>query len=266
MSESQNSSASQAVPASDFWTAVSEHSTELQRLRKLLDSTFAGGATETDRAEDRVVFPLLVSCRDISEEILFLISEQFGKAAFRAVRTMYECLVTAHYLHLHPDKTDDFLSKFHVQWAKIRQSFPHEVRNTDFDKDLTDKVPKYRSGKFVTTTDLNWSGSHVHEMAKEAGHIADLHAVAFDHASAYIHPSTIFLVRMFSASGTDKSRLKIGMRSEDTEARLALRVGHDLLLNAVALRMKYVGTEEQKTLFEVCKLDFQNIWGYQPHI
>src|SRR5271157_5848321 len=49
---------------------IAEYGAELMRFREMLDLAFAGGARSSKSPEDRVVFPLLVSCRDIVEEIL----------------------------------------------------------------------------------------------------------------------------------------------------------------------------------------------------
>src|SRR5271166_2347459 len=108
---------------------IAEYGAELMRFREMLDLAFAGGARSSKSPEDRVVFPLLVSCRDIVEEILSALNDGFGRAALRSARTMYECVVTARYLNLHPEKTDDFLAVFHSQWAKVVQNIPSQFRS-----------------------------------------------------------------------------------------------------------------------------------------
>src|SRR5271166_33251 len=88
----------------DIRRQIAEYGAELMRFREMLDLAFAGGARSSKSPEDRVVFPLLVSCRDIVEEILFALNDGFGRAALRSARTMYECVVTARYLNLHPER------------------------------------------------------------------------------------------------------------------------------------------------------------------
>src|SRR5438270_7739503 len=123
-----------------------QYRAELARLKQALDVAFCGSLRLT-APEERVVLPLLISCRDIMEEILFAVNDGFGRAALRSARTMYECAVTARYLHLHPDKTDAFLNMLNVQWAKIVQHFPEASRNPEMHKELASKVPKYAAGK-----------------------------------------------------------------------------------------------------------------------
>ena len=183
---------------------IAKYSTELIRLRELLDLAFASGAKASKASEDGIVFPLLVSCRDILEEMLFAVNEGFGRAAVRSVRTMYECVVAARYLNLHPEKTSAFLSQFHVQWAKIIQSMPPEFRSPEMHGTISKHVPKYAQGKWVGMKDLNWSGKQTLEMAKEGGTLSDLHSMAFDYASAFIHPSAVFVLNAMSQqAGTE---------------------------------------------------------------
>jgi hypothetical protein len=58
----------------------------------------------------------------------------------------------------------------------------------------------------------------------------------------------------------------IDEKPQDAESAFALRSGHDLLINAVDLRLKYAPSVELSSLFEICKTDFERIWGYPPHL
>jgi hypothetical protein len=221
--------------------------TELERVRRLMDLAFAGGAASTSVLEDKVVFPLLVSCRDITEEILLAVKDGFGRAALRATRTMYECVVIARHLNLHPEKTSDFLDIFHAEWAKVYQDIPEARRGASMDQSIAAHVPKYAQQRRVGMKELDWSGTHVHEMAKEAGQLADL-------------------LSTLSTSGQDESVIKISEKTQDVESRYAIRIAHDLLLNSVDLRLKYAPSLALQELFGECESDFLRIWGYQPHI
>jgi len=224
----------------------------------------AGGAAASRAPEDRVVFPLLVSCRDLLEEILFAVNEGFGRAALRTVRTLYECVVVARFLHLHPEKTASFLEKFNLQWAKIVQNIPAEYRPPEMHTALSAALPKYASGKMVSMTDLRWTGEDIFKMATEVG-LSPLHSVAFDYASAYIHPSSVFLLSNISTSGDSEDNiLRVSDGSQEAEAREAIRTSHDLILNALDLRLKYSPSDDHQDLLEQCKNDFAQIWGYRP--
>jgi len=229
-----------------------------------MDLAFCSRATNAP--EDRVVFPLLVSCRDITEEILFAIANRHGRAALRATRTMYECLVVARYLNLHPEKTEDFLSMFHAEWARVCQDIPAAYRCAEMDSAIATHVPKYAQGKRVGMNDLNWSGAQIHDMAREAGPLAELHSSAYTLSSAYIHPGAMFYLGTLSPSSQDGNIIKVSEGTQDREAKYALRTAHDLLLNAVDLRLKYEPALLLRNAFDSCSTDFVRIWGYKPHI
>ncbi len=243
---------------------IQQYNAELLRFRSLLDEAFAKGAKASSKPEDRIVFPLLVAARDLMEEILFEISNGHGRAALRSVRTLYECVVTAHQLHLYPEKMNDFLAMFHVQWAKILQNLPSPTV-TEMHKTISQRVPKFAQGKMVGLKDLDWSGQHTREMAEEAGEIAKLHPLAFDYASAYVHPSILFFLSGLTHD-PETEQFQVSVQSQDEEGSYALRASHDLLLNAVALRLEYVPSDTVKAQFEQCKQDFVNIWSYPAHI
>ena len=51
-----------------------------------------------------------------------------------------------------------------------------------------------------------------------------------------------------------------------SEAMLALRISHSLILNAVDLRLKYAPLATLQEGLEECKKDFAKIWDYPPPI
>jgi hypothetical protein len=245
---------------------ASEYDSELKRVRELMDLAFSGGATSTSAREDRVVFPLLVACRDITEEVLFAIKDGFGRAALRSTRTMYECVVTARHLHLHPEKTEKFLAIFHAEWARVYQDIPKQYRDAKTDSMIAVHVPKYAEDRYVGMKELDWSDAQVHKMAEEAGRLAELHPFAYTLPSAYIHPGAMFCLRMLSASAESKDVFEISEDKQEWASMQALRNAHDLLLNAVDLRLKYQPTNDLQNLFDDCSADFSKAWGYGPHI
>lgn len=245
---------------------LAEYGSELARLKSAADLAFSGSGMKLVAPEEKVVLPLLIACRDIMEEILFAVKDGLGRCALRSARTMYECAVTARYLHLHPDKTLAFLNLFHAQWAKIIQTLPKTGIGAEMEKDIAAKVPKYAAGKPVGLKDLKWTDDYTLEMAKEGGAIADLHSLAFDYASCLIHPSALFVTSTLSQPASGGNVFEVGTRSQDWEAIAALRVAHDLLINALDLRSKYAPSDDLRESIDVCTQDFRGIWGYAPHV
>jgi hypothetical protein len=253
--------------ANTFQEELARYSNEFELLRATIDLAFASGARPSKAHEDRVVFPLGVSCRDIFEEILSAIMDGHGRSALRSARTMYECVVFSRYICLHPEKAEDFLEKFNAQWAKVIQNTPAPEENMpEVHKSLCATVPKYAMGKPVGARDLDWSGSHTHKMAKEAGALSDLHSLAFDYASAFVHPSAVFIINQMSKPAPGGRVIQVSAKPQDAESRQAFCIAHDLILNAVDLRLNYSSSTVLKERLEECKKDFVRIWGYPPHI
>jgi hypothetical protein len=241
---------------------LAQYESEILSLRDTLDVAFAKGAKGSKAHEDRVIFPLLVACRDIIEEILFAVSEGFGRLALRSVRTMYECVVFARYLNLHPEKTDDYMATFHARWAKVLENIPDpSTAMPGVHSVVAAKVPAYAAGKRV---DLDWSDKSTLMMADEAGIPNQFHAWAFNYASGFVHPSGVFFIRQLSQGPGDV--FEVGARPQDHEAIFALRISHSLILNALELRLKYAPGAPLQEGLERCKKDFVKVWGYPSPI
>lgn len=69
---------------------------------------------------------------------------------------------------------------------------------------------------------------------------------------------------MSKEDGCDQ--IQMSVKSQDYEAKQALRIAHDLILNALDLRLTYAPSDVLKEHFEVCKQDFVKIWKYETHI
>ncbi len=229
-----------------------------------MDLAFARGATSSQAQEDRrAIFVLGVACRDIFEEILFAVSEGFGRLALRSSRTMYECVIFSRYLNLHPSKTDDYLATFHKQWATVLRNMPNADKAVpDMHKAVSAQVPAYAAGKYIN---LDWSDKSTLEMAKEVGIPSQFHSLAFNYASAFVHPSAVFIIRHMSP-GVSDDIMEISIKPQDEEATIALRISHDLILNAIDLRLKYAPSPLLQHGFAECKNDFVKIWGYPAHL
>src|SRR5271157_592905 len=138
---------------------IAEYGAELMRFREMLDLAFAGGARSSKSPEDRVVFPLLVSCRDIVEEILSALNDGFGRAALRSARTMYECVVTARYLNgsdtllqalykitlTNANKTLSEFGAFHLTSSENRKDCPAFPNDTNALLDVGVPHPSHAS-------------------------------------------------------------------------------------------------------------------------
>jgi len=240
---------------------IAHHGAELSRLRQALDLAFPPKATIS--APERAIFPLGVACRDLFEEIIFSVSGGFGRLALRTVRTMYECLVFARYLSRNPEKTQDYLATFHAQWAMMLRNIPNADKDMpEVHQVISGQIPTYAQGRPIKR---EWSDKKTLEMAKDVNIPSQFHAFAFNHTSAYVHPSAVFMLRHLSEVQIG-GVMRVNVQPQDYEARLALRLSHALILNVLALRLEYAPESALRERLEGCKRDFVEVWGYQPPI
>jgi hypothetical protein len=240
---------------------IANYNAELLRLRQALDLAFPREARIS--APERAIFPLGAACRDLFEEVIFAVSGGFGQLAFRSVRTMYECVVFARYLSLHPEKTADYLANFYSEWAMVARNIPDADKGMpEVHQAISGQVPQYATGKRL---DLKWSDETTPQMAEGMNIPSSFHAFAFDYASMYVHPSAEFLLRHISEVQPG-GVMRIAAKSQDHEARFALRISHALILNVLGLRLEYALSSALGECLEECKRDFFKVWGYQPPI
>jgi hypothetical protein len=233
-----------------------QYKQEIADLRSTLDLAF--GKDVRSSSGDVIIFPLLVSCRDLLEEILFASSEGLGQLALRSARTMYECLVLARYLSRHPEKMPHYLRSFYSQSASIVRNLPDVATSMPgVHKAVAAHVPAYANGKRVDP--MGWNEKSTFQMAEEIGFPASLHSLAFNYPSGYVHPSVVFLMAGLGANG---DVLEVGNKSQDDEARNALRIAHTLILSAVDLRLSDAPSAALSEQLNARRKDFINVWGY----
>jgi Family of unknown function (DUF5677) len=236
---------------------------ELANLRTALDFGFGAGASSNPNAsEDRVVFPLGAATRGLFEEVIWSVHQKFGFGALRTSRTLYECVVFSLYINKHPETWEPYLNSLHAQWANILRNVPAAEKDLpEIHKTLSEKVPKYGTGKMIP---VNWNDdATTYKMASGVG-ISDLfHSLAFGYTSAFVHPSALFFLEGLTAVD---GRIRVGVKSQDRESRMALQITHDMTINALRLRLKYSGAVALQDALGVCEEDFSRIWGYKPQL
>ncbi|MGC2284736.1 MAG: DUF5677 domain-containing protein [Candidatus Acidiferrum sp.] len=244
--------------------ALAKYKDQLDRLIVTMNLAFGEGVTNnTSTPEDIVVFPLGVAARDLFEEIHFLVHYGFGHAALRTSRTLYECVVFALYISKHPDTWGPYLDTMHASWANILRNVTDAARlMPEMHSGFLQKFPKYGQGK---TIPLDWNDEKTtYNMASNVGISDDFHSLAFGYASAFVHPGGSFVLQRFAKS--PEGRLVIGAKSDDNSWSLALRISHDLLINAIRLRTKYSSSTALRQSLTICQQDFSQIWGYAPQL
>jgi hypothetical protein len=121
--------------------------------------------------------------------------------------------------------------------------------------------PAYGECKYVS---LDWNNDRTtFRMASEVGISELFHSLAFNYTSGFVHPSAMFLLSSFGPI-TPNGQLTVTKDNEDDESKMALRITHDLMINALRLRLKYADSRELRDSLALCEKDFVEIWGYQP--
>lgn len=228
---------------------------ELAHLKIALDIAFGKGVESNAAAkEDRVVFPLGVATRNLFEEVIWSVNQGFGRAALRTSRTLYECVVFSLYINKHPETWAGYLNTLYAQWGKVLQNFSEaEQKLPAMHKVLSEKVPGYGEGKFIS---LSWSDDRTtFAMASDVGISELFHSLAFNYTSGFVHPSAMFLLSGFGPNTPD-GRLNTTKESEDDESKMALQITHDVIINALRLRLKYADSRQLRESLAVCEKDF----------
>ena len=116
--------------------------------------------------EGLTIFMLARRCSTDFEEILLLASNSHGFAALGILRGMFEKLVDAIYLHLHPEQVEAFWDYHLVQLEKLDYADIAER----FDPDWQSVVEQFKpGGKRTTRTQPRWAKGNLVKMANDVG-------------------------------------------------------------------------------------------------
>src|ERR1700730_4457761 len=117
--------------------------------------------------EGLTVFMLCRLCLKDFSEILLLSSNAHGFAALQVVRSMFEKLVEAKYLHVHPAEIEAYWVYYLVQLEKLGWETIAEKHDKDWKQIVS--VFKTKTGRGKTRTQPRWSRHSLIEIAKEVG-------------------------------------------------------------------------------------------------
>jgi Family of unknown function (DUF5677) len=244
---------------------LAKYQGELAHLKSALDVAFGPNVRNNPNTpEDRVVFPLGVATRDLCEEVISFVYQGFGNAALRTARTLYECVVFSLYINKHPETWKSYLNKMYAQWAKVLQNIPGTDSSLPkIHSDISEKVPEFSKGKYIPQ---DWNDDRTtYNMAKDVGISDPFHSLAFNYSSGFVHPSAMFLLNSFSRTAPD-GPLLVGVKVQDMESKMAVQITHDMIINAIRLRLKYSDSLALRDALSQCEKDFFSVWSYHPQL
>lgn len=190
-------------------------------------------------------------------EIGLLCGNGQGNASFIILRSMFEYLVTARYLHLHPEKSLDFVDYLYVHTHTIQSQIKRTYgesklpNSRDFEKAVEENFNKvkerfsYKSGKGKQKKKSSWSDKGMVDMAMEAK-LGDYIVPAYYLGIEVAHPS------ITTIANTKKDPLET--------ASQALMISNKMLIELLILQHEHFGLDELKPIISQCLRDFDNVW------
>lgn len=238
---------------------------EFEALKVAVNQAFEG----TPAMSSEPCFVIYALVRQVAQdyaEVVLLAANGYGLAAKKVLRGMYERLVTARWLHSHPDDTSRFLAWELVQRAKLAQSFLEGFEDTLDEarkqhlRNVVAEAKPARAQFMVTdckkcgTQRLNytWASLDFVAMAKAVGdNTSNWLGPAYYEPLNYIHASAASLGKLLEDRG-DVFAFR-GVHRADADQALGL--GHYLVLNALDLIREIA---EDSKLDEALRIAFES--------
>ncbi len=223
---------------------------------------------------DYIILALSKLCLDNFMEIMLLCSNRFGDGAFIILRSMFEKLVSARYLHTHPEEAESFMNFFFVHMRtvknqiastygedKISESYKNIVE-TNFDQ-VRDEFT-FTNGSGKERTKSSWSDRNFVDMAIHVG-LKDFIVPAYYLPIERAHPSVPPVMAQSKDIGEGKRVLfdENPERERDISSD-ALVIGHKLLIEMFILQHEHFQDDALERLIGQSLQDYTNAWeGYK---
>lgn len=227
----------------------------LPNLQKALDAVFVKANARLSNA-DLAVLTLGQHCVKDFEEILLLCGNGFGGGAMAILRGMYERLVVARYIHLHPAAVDAFWDYHVVKLTKLK--LDNTANKIDSDRSILERFkvsPKEGGRKRLQSS---WSGLDFVSMANEVGlgeHVRNAYHLPLE----YAHPSVTSILSMLEADGV-RLTVKENEPQRDT-SEIAFTLAYFFVLEVLRLEIEHFNLHDGDPVFQQCLTDFKYVMG-----
>jgi hypothetical protein len=162
-----------------------------------------------------VVVELLRQNSDSLESVLLLVPNGRGNGALTIARTMFECAVTAHYLHEKPElvvdyvdfvwvkrrRYQEYLSRFHPQLANAKDPEQLAMWTAEYERIRT----RFQNRKGEVRN--SWSKTTFRDMAKAVG-MESMYGGLYELPSSVVHGDILGLI--LSESSWERLSLQMG--------------------------------------------------------
>ena len=207
---------------------------------------------------NEIVMDVLCSlCVEDYNEILLLSGNGFGHGALKTLRGIFEKLVVARYLELHPDAVYDFLDFHAVKAHKLH--LDDYLQRFDPDGAKLNRFKVARKEGARKRLQPSWTQTDFVSMAEEVGlgeHVTN----AYHFPLEFAHPSVTAVFSLLQEIDGQLTIIENGPQPDLAE--IALMMAHYFLLDVLRLQIEHYKREDEAVL-QQCVDDYVYIWGQE---
>ncbi len=252
----------------DFLSRHSDFFKRYENLKKALEIAFLR-KIHGDKLEDTAIFYLGRLCVEDFMEIMLLCGNGCGIGAMKILRGMYERAVTAYYLHLCPEETENFFDYYWVAGHKlgnaIEKCFGESLIPRDKKEQVEIEFNRVREKYMVTdckkcgTKKLNhtWSKLDFVTMAYLTGSLGKSIIDAYYVPTSQIHSTVHSILSRLEPAGEG---ITFQHDAQRKDADIAFITAHSILLQTLDLQKEHFNYDPLKVPFQKCFKDFMEIW------
>ena len=204
---------------------------------------------------DGLIYDLSKQAVNRFSEIGFLCANGVGDGGSIILRSMFEYLVTARYLHIHPEKAEDFVNYLFVQMRTMREQ-TQKIYGKDFVtaeyRELSEKNFERFRDKYTylmkdgrVKTKSRWVDKGMVDMATECK-LEQFIILAYYLPIEKAHPSPLFLLNR--------------QDQKDETVSQTLMISHRMSIELLILQHEHFRLDELMPLIGQCLKDFDEVW------
>ncbi len=236
---------------------IVEHERFFERIGSLVKAlNIAAIKVNANLSNAEVVIDTLCKlCVENFNEILLLSANGFGNGAITLLRSMFEKLVTARYLELHPNEVDKFFDYHAVKLHKLRQD--NALKEFDPDGSILNQFKVVRKKGGRKRLQSSWTNNDLVKMAEEVG-LGEFVKWAYHVPLEFAHPSVTAIV-----SFLEETDGQLTIKENEPRPQLAedaLMLAQAFLLEILRLQVAHYKVKDNP-LFQQCIDDYAYIWG-----
>jgi hypothetical protein len=193
-------------------------------------------------------------CLDDFSAIVLLCLHGFGDQAYSLIRGMYERLVTARYLHLHPEEVDAFWS-FHI--VKLRKlGFDDLMQKLDPTGELLESFVKTKDGNGKKRLQDNWLTIDFVSMAQQVG-LGEHIRLAYRIPLEFAHPSVHGILQWLEVRD---GSFYVREKSSGESREIVLPIAHLFVIEVLRLQIEHFSLDGDEPVFQQTLNDYMDVW------